>query len=50
MIGQAVTRRVALGSTDLPILRSLGMTRAQVLRASLALLAAPAPAGKTAMA
>lgn len=35
MIGQAVTRRVALGSTDLPILRSLGMTKAQVLRASL---------------
>ena len=35
MIGQAVTRRVALGSTDLPILRSLGMTRKQVLRASL---------------
>jgi len=35
MIGQAVTRRVALGSTDLPILRSLGMTRSQVLRASL---------------
>ena len=36
MIGQAVARRVALGSIDLPILRSLGMTRSQVLRASLA--------------
>ncbi len=35
MIGQAVARRVALGATDLPILRSLGMTRLQVLRASL---------------
>lgn len=45
MIGQAVTRRVALGSTDLPILRSLGMTRAQVLRASLALPAIVGVAG-----
>lgn len=45
MIGQAVTRRVALGSTDLPILRSLGMTRSQVLRASLVLPAIVGVAG-----